>query len=86
MEVDPEEVKRHLEILGYTHIEPGLLNEFIEGEYCKIIKNFSHLNQLSFYEDPKNILSHKNVNFQHTIRKSDRIRIATHCLKSLRLV
>ncbi|XP_025206904.1 uncharacterized protein LOC112602797 [Melanaphis sacchari] len=30
MEVDTEEVKRHLDILGYTHIEPSLLNDFIE--------------------------------------------------------
>lgn len=31
MEVDPEEVKRHLKILGYTHVEPNLLNEFVKG-------------------------------------------------------
>jgi len=31
MEVDPAEVIRHLNILGYTDIEPGLLNEFIKG-------------------------------------------------------
>lgn len=31
MEVDREEVKRHLEILGYTHVEPNLLDEFVEG-------------------------------------------------------
>lgn len=43
MEVDPEEVKRHLEILGYTHIEPSLLNEFVEGKYWKIIETLSHL-------------------------------------------
>lgn len=38
MEVDSEEVKRHLDILGYTHIEPSLLNDFIEGKYYKSSK------------------------------------------------
>lgn len=36
MEVDPDEVKRHLEILGYTDIEPGLLYAFVEGKYLKL--------------------------------------------------
>lgn len=43
MEVDTEEVKRHLEILGYTHIEPYLLNEFVEGKYLKIIEKLRRL-------------------------------------------
>lgn len=32
MEIGLEEVKRHLDILGYTNIEPTLLNEFVEGK------------------------------------------------------
>lgn len=31
MEIDPEEVKRHLDMLGYTHVEPNLLDEFVKG-------------------------------------------------------
>lgn len=31
MEIDTEEVMRHLDILGYTDVEPSLLNEFVEG-------------------------------------------------------
>jgi len=38
MEVDSEEVKRYLDILGYTHIEPSLLNDFIEGKYYQSSK------------------------------------------------
>lgn len=38
MQVDSEEVKRHLDILGYTHIEPSLLNDFIEGKYWQSSK------------------------------------------------
>lgn len=37
MEVDREEVKRHLEILGYKNIETHILNEFVEGKYKKYI-------------------------------------------------
>lgn len=33
MEVDPDEVKRHLEILGYTNIEPSLFHAFVDGKY-----------------------------------------------------
>lgn len=39
MEVDSEEVKRHLDILGYTQIEPSLLNEFVKGKYWQIISS-----------------------------------------------
>ncbi|CAH1711310.1 uncharacterized protein LOC126549372 [Aphis gossypii] len=55
MEVDSEEVKRHLDILGYTHIEPSLLNDFIEDlkkiiEYDRKHNNVSQLSA-SLYKD-----------------------------------
>lgn len=33
MKVDSEEVKRHLDILGYTDIEPSLFDAFVRGKY-----------------------------------------------------
>ncbi|XP_022175229.1 uncharacterized protein LOC111037156 [Myzus persicae] len=55
MEVNPEEVKRHLDILGYTNIEPSLLNEFIKDlkkiiEYDRKHNNISALS-MSLYKD-----------------------------------
>ncbi|XP_015371212.1 PREDICTED: uncharacterized protein LOC107166887 [Diuraphis noxia] len=55
VEVDSEEVKRHLEILGYTNIEPNLLNEFIKDlkkviEYDRKHNNVSVLS-MSLYQD-----------------------------------
>ncbi|XP_060837846.1 uncharacterized protein LOC132919922 [Rhopalosiphum padi] len=55
MEVDSEEVKRHLDILGYTHIEPSLLNDFVKDlkkiiEYDRKYNNISQLST-SLYKD-----------------------------------
>ncbi|XP_060877276.1 uncharacterized protein LOC132950076 [Metopolophium dirhodum] len=55
MEVDSEEVKRHLGILGYTQIEPSLLNEFVKDlkkliEYDRKHNNISALS-MSLYKD-----------------------------------
>ncbi|KAL4131499.1 hypothetical protein QTP88_008802 [Uroleucon formosanum] len=55
MEVDSEEVKRHLGILGYTQIEPSVLNEFVKDlkkiiEYDRKHNNISTLS-MSLYKD-----------------------------------
>ncbi|XP_025415779.1 uncharacterized protein LOC112687351 [Sipha flava] len=46
MKVDTEEVKRHLDILGYTHIEPNLLDEFVK-DLRKLIEYDQKHNNLS---------------------------------------